>query len=63
MFTALATIIDVSTAGEIGLILFVLIFLGVAVWTFTRSRHEVDHWADIPLDQPPRNPDQDDDHQ
>jgi len=60
MTTALATIIDASTAGEIGLVLFVLIFLGVAVWTFTRSRHEVDHWADIPLDQAPQNPHNDD---
>jgi len=63
MFSTIATIIDATTAGEIGLLLFVLIFLIVSAWTFTRTRQDVHHWAEIPLDPTPPNPNQDDDHQ
>ena len=49
MLNLLATIIDVSIAGEIGLVLFVLIFIGVGIWTFTRTKRDVSDWSEIPL--------------
>lgn len=49
MLNQLAMQLDVSKAGEIGLVLFLLIFLGFTAWVVTRSRQDVDHWADIPL--------------
>ncbi|MEN1679667.1 MAG: hypothetical protein AAGJ46_08740 [Planctomycetota bacterium] len=32
-----------------GLVLFVLVFVGVAVWVLSRSRQTIDTWASLPL--------------
>jgi cbb3-type cytochrome oxidase subunit 3 len=58
MLNATPAMIDVNTAGEIGLLSFIVIFLCVSVWTFTRTRRDVKHWADIPLDLKPEGKDQ-----
>jgi cbb3-type cytochrome oxidase subunit 3 len=51
--------IDLARAGEAGLLLFLLIFLAVTVWAFTRSRREIDHWAELPLETDPQQKNQD----
>jgi cbb3-type cytochrome oxidase subunit 3 len=35
--------------ATIGLVIFVVVFLGVTVWILTRSRKEVGTWSRIPL--------------
>jgi cbb3-type cytochrome oxidase subunit 3 len=35
--------------ATIGLVIFVIVFLGVTVWILTRSRKEVQTWSRIPL--------------
>lgn len=52
-------VFDLSIAGEAGLIMFLLIFLAVAVWTFTRSTRDVEEWSEIPLEQNSRAKNQD----
>jgi len=32
-----------------GLVLFVAVFVGVAAWTLTRRRSEIDDWSRMPL--------------
>lgn len=32
-----------------GLVIFVLVFVGVAAWVMSRSRQTVDTWASLPL--------------
>jgi cbb3-type cytochrome oxidase subunit 3 len=50
MLNQLAMELNVAQAGEIGLLMFLLIFLCVTIWTFSRSKSDITHWADIPLD-------------
>lgn len=35
--------------ATIGLVIFVVVFLGVTVWILTRSKREVHTWSRIPL--------------
>ncbi len=42
--------IDISKSGEAGLIAFLAIFVTVVVWAFSRTRHNVRHWAEIPIE-------------
>lgn len=35
--------------ATIGLVIFVLVFIGVTVWVVTRSRKEIHTWSRIPL--------------
>jgi uncharacterized membrane protein len=39
----------VTHALEIGLVLFVMCFTVLTIWTFTRSRNEIGAWSGIPL--------------
>ena len=34
-----------------GLVIFVVVFLGVAVWVLTRPRKTIRRWSSIPLDE------------
>ena len=36
-------------SGEIGLVLFVLVFVGTSLWAITRTRKQLDHWSNLPL--------------
>lgn len=38
-----------SHSGEIGLVLFALVFATTSFWAITRTRHQVDHWSNLPL--------------
>ena len=46
---------DVLSSGvlthfaTIGLVIFVLVFLGTCVWILSRSRQEVSDWSRLPL--------------
>lgn len=33
----------------IGLMMFVSVFVGVAIWTLTRERRQIDTWSSLPL--------------
>lgn len=34
----------------IGLVLFVATFVGITIWTLSRSRSQIDRWSSLPLD-------------
>lgn len=36
-------------SSEIGLLLFVMVFVGTTLWAITRTRNQVDHWSSLPL--------------
>ncbi len=36
-----------------GLVIFVAVFVGIAVWALTRSRKTVSKWSRIPLEDEP----------
>jgi len=38
-----------SHFATIGLVIFVAVFVGVGIWTLTRSRREIDDWSHLPL--------------
>lgn len=38
-------------SAEIGLIMFFVSFVAIALWTITRTRKEVDDWSTLPLSQ------------
>ncbi len=38
-----------SSFAIIGLVLFVAIFLAIAVWILTRSKRQVRTWSELPL--------------
>lgn len=46
---------DVLSSGvlthfaSIGLVIFVLVFVGTCVWVLSRSKSEVDDWSRLPL--------------
>lgn len=46
----LLSVLDPARAGTIGLTMFVMIFAGVTVWALTRSRGQIRHWSNLPLD-------------
>jgi cbb3-type cytochrome oxidase subunit 3 len=35
--------------ATIGLVIFVVVFIGITVWVVTRSRKEIQTWSHIPL--------------
>lgn len=35
--------------ATIGLVIFVVVFIGITVWVVTRSRREIQTWSRIPL--------------
>jgi len=40
--------------GEMGLLIFLALFAGVVIWTFTRPRKEIEHQAHLPVDDDDR---------
>ena len=34
-----------------GLVIFVAVFVGAAIWVATRSKAQVDHWSKLPLSE------------
>jgi len=48
--------VDLTWMGEIGMIIFFVIFIAVGVWVFARKRGDIEQWSNLPLDdgQPPK---------
>jgi len=42
---------DITKLGEAGLLAFLSIFVAVVVWTLSRTRHDIRHWAQIPIER------------
>lgn len=42
--------VDLTWMGEIGMIIFFVVFILVGVWVFARKRGDVDQWSQLPLD-------------
>ena len=49
MFKELFTHIDLGRIGEAGMLLFLVTFVAVTIRAMTRSRNEVEQWANLPL--------------
>ena len=43
---------DASIFAEVGLVIFFIVFVSVVIWALRRSRKEVNHWANLPNDEP-----------
>ena len=41
---------DIARFGEIGLVIFFVVFVAVTVWAISRSRRDVEQWSAIPLE-------------
>jgi len=41
---------DLARFGEIGMVIFFVVFVAVTIWAISRSRKDVEHWSAIPLD-------------
>jgi len=50
MFAATSLAMDINKLGEIALLMFLIIFLGVVAWTASRRRCEVRDWSRLPLE-------------
>jgi cbb3-type cytochrome oxidase subunit 3 len=57
MFKDVWNTANLGILSEIAMVMFFLIFLGVLVWVFTRSRRQVDRWSKLPLqNEEPKSP-------
>jgi cbb3-type cytochrome oxidase subunit 3 len=57
MFKEVFKLESVMQLSTLALIIFVLVFIGITVWAWTRSRKKIDQWASIPLnDDKPVDP-------
>lgn len=50
MFKEIFHFEDVAVLTRIALVIFVAVFFASAIWIYTRSRQQVMHWANIPLE-------------
>lgn len=46
--------IDAIVFGQIAMVLFVLTFIAVVIYAWTRSKKETDQWANIPFSDEPK---------
>jgi len=53
MFKDVLNHADLEIFAEVGLLIFVVVFVGVTIWAFTRSRAQVRDWSEIPLSEKP----------
>jgi cbb3-type cytochrome oxidase subunit 3 len=62
MFKEIFKMESVSLLSHISLIIFVVVFLSLLVWTYARTRREIIHWSNLPLEDgehvSPRTPQQ-----
>lgn len=50
ILSSIPGVVDPSRLGEVGLVLFLVSFVAMFVWAVTRSRQEINHWSDLPLE-------------
>lgn len=43
-------------SAEIGLLLFLLSFIAILIFALTRTKQDLSHWADLPLDASVQSP-------
>jgi hypothetical protein len=49
MFTDVLTHADLTHWAEMGLVIFVMVFVGTSLWAMSRPKGQVEEWAAIPL--------------
>ena len=49
MFSDLLSDTALTAYAVVGLVMFVLVFVGTAIWILTRPKRQVDGWARLPL--------------
>lgn len=50
MFKEIFKMESVSLLSHISLVIFVVVFVSLLVWTYARTRREIAHWSQLPLD-------------
>jgi cbb3-type cytochrome oxidase subunit 3 len=50
MFKEVLNGMDVRWMSNIGLLMFVVVFIAICLWAITRKRAEVTRWNNLPLD-------------
>ncbi|WP_428939578.1 CcoQ/FixQ family Cbb3-type cytochrome c oxidase assembly chaperone [Fontivita pretiosa] len=50
MFNDVLTNSNLTTWAEAALVIFLLCFLAIGIWTLTRPRKLIEQWAAMPLD-------------
>lgn len=48
--------VDIAALKVAGLVIFLAVFIGIVLWTLTRSRRQIDRWSEMPLDDQPDHP-------
>jgi cbb3-type cytochrome oxidase subunit 3 len=49
MFKEVFKLESVMQLSSWALLIFMLVFIGMTIWTWTRSRKTIDRWASLPL--------------
>jgi hypothetical protein len=49
MFKDVLTHADLAHWATMGLVVFFVTFIGIALWTLTRPRRDIDRWSSLPL--------------
>ncbi len=55
MFKDVLNHANLTIFAEVGLLIFVAVFVGVTVWAFTRPRSQVKRWSQLPLNDSPED--------
>jgi hypothetical protein len=50
MFKEVLNHANLAHWAEMGLLIFFVVFVGVSIWAFTRSRETIRNWALLPLE-------------
>lgn len=51
MTLAELTINDMAVYAEVAMVIFLVVFAGVAIWAMRRPKSELNTWARLPLDE------------
>ena len=49
MFKEVFKLESVMNLSRLALVIFVLVFIALTIWAWTRSRKTIDQWASLPL--------------
>lgn len=56
MFKEVFNLETVLGLSRWALVIFLLVFVAMTLWAWTRSREHIDRWASLPLDDAPLPP-------
>ena len=51
MFKEIFKLEEITVLNGISLLIFFAVFVMVALWIYTRPKREVQHWAQLPLEE------------